>query len=316
MHRQPSADEAAAPVGMSAVLITESSWSPRPDWTPEPFLSQPAPRLPRHDRISTQGLFGSVSLFFHAVALTSLLVLASASPPPTPSPSNHQSVNNLRPRFVFLATPGPGGGGGGGGNRQRAPVARAQAPGRDAMTLPVAAPIIPATHPSDATPPAQAVVLEAKPLASGLTFHAGLPDAGPMTGTSQGPGSGGGVGDGLGTGIGSGRGPGIGPGSGGGIGGGIYRPGGGVTPPTVLLEVKPAYSADAMRAKIQGSVLLEVVVQSDGTPGDIRIIRSLDREGLDRQAVLAVRQWRFNPGRLGGVPVDVLVTIVLDFWIH
>ena len=70
-----------------------------------------------------------------------------------------------------------------------------------------------------------------------------------------------------------------------------------------------------MRAKIQGSVLLEIIVQRDGTPRDIRVVRSLDR-GLDREAVIAVEQWRFGPGRLNGAPVDVLVTIVMDFRIH
>jgi protein TonB len=81
----------------------------------------------------------------------------------------------------------------------------------------------------------------------------------------------------------------------------------------VLLQVKPTYTAEALRAKMQGSVFLEAIVQADGTPRDIRVIRSLDPIGLDRQAVLAVEQWRFGPGRLNGVPVDVLVTIVLDF---
>jgi TonB family protein len=84
----------------------------------------------------------------------------------------------------------------------------------------------------------------------------------------------------------------------------------------VLREVKPKYSPEAMRLKIQGSVLLEAVVQRDGTLRDIRIVRSLDPRGLDLQAVLAVEQWRFNPGRHDGEPVDVLVTIVLDFRIQ
>ncbi|MBI4486271.1 MAG: TonB family protein, partial [Acidobacteria bacterium] len=42
------------------------------------------------------------------------------------------------------------------------------------------------------------------------------------------------------------------------------------------------------------------------------VLRSLDA-GLDREAIAAVRQWRFAPGRVGGEPVDVLVTIILDF---
>jgi len=84
-----------------------------------------------------------------------------------------------------------------------------------------------------------------------------------------------------------------------------------VTPPTLLREVRPAYTTEALFARTQGSVYLELIVRRDGTPRDIR---SLDaRVGLDQQAILAVEQWRFTPGRLNGVPVDVLVTVVMDF---
>jgi periplasmic protein TonB len=68
--------------------------------------------------------------------------------------------------------------------------------------------------------------------------------------------------------------------------------------------------------KIQGSVVLELVVKRDGRPSDIRIIRSLDPGGLDEQAILAASRWRFEPGRHAATPVDALVTIVLDFWIR
>ncbi|MBY0497329.1 MAG: energy transducer TonB [Cyanobacteria bacterium] len=100
------------------------------------------------------------------------------------------------------------------------------------------------------------------------------------------------------------------------MGGGVYRPGGGASAPTVLREVKPRYNAEAMRMRIQGSVILEAVVQRDGTLRDIRVVRSLDPGGLDQEAVLAAEQWRFNPGRFAGEPVDVLVTIMLDFRIQ
>jgi protein TonB len=121
------------------------------------------------------------------------------------------------------------------------------------------------------------------------------------------------VGSGNGTGIGSGSGPGLGPGSGGGTGGGIYRPGGAVSAPRLIKEVKPKYNSDALLNNIQGTVWLEVIVTSDGRASHIRVVRSLDRGGLDDEAVAAVAQWRFEPGRLAGVPVDVLVSIMLDF---
>ncbi|HEX2344684.1 MAG TPA: energy transducer TonB [Vicinamibacterales bacterium] len=284
---------------------------------PDRFLSQPAPRLPRHDRIATQTVVGCASIVFHIVAVTVLLVLVSLPSAPVPSTSFRQTAPDPAPlRFVFLPKSGPGGGGGGGGNRQSGPIPRAQAKGHDAFTLPAAKPIASAPRPVDAPPQAQAVAIDAVPLASGPTVQVGLPDGLLTAGSSQGPGSGGGVGTGTGTGIGSGHGPGMGPGVGGGTGGGVYRPGGGVTTPTVIREVRPSYTPEAMRAKIQGLITLEVVVLRDGGPGDIRIVRSLDPGGLDRQAIAAVREWRFNPGRLNGVPVDVLVTIELSFRIH
>jgi protein TonB len=136
----------------------------------------------------------------------------------------------------------------------------------------------------------------------------------PESGLSQGSGSGGGAGTGTGTGVGSGQGSGLGAGYGGGTGGGAFRPGNGVTLPRVLFEKKPAYTADAMRAKVQGTVLLECVVLPDGTVGEVDIVRSLDSTfGLDEEAVKAARQWRFQPGMRFGEPVPVLVTIELQF---
>jgi TonB family protein len=154
-------------------------------------------------------------------------------------------------------------------------------------------------------PPLPGVVLDAKPLASGTENVIGLPVGGVPFGSSTGPGSGGGVGDGTGTGIGSGTGPGMGPGSGGGIGGGVYRPGGGVTAPRILIEVKPSYT-----------VVVEAIVRANGVPTDIRVVRSLDPRGLDEQAIAAVSRWRFAPGRLGEQRVDVLVNVELQFVIR
>ena len=89
-----------------------------------------------------------------------------------------------------------------------------------------------------------------------------------------------------------------------------------MTAPRVISEVKPTYTNDALTQKIQGTVVLELVVRSDGRPSDIRIVRSLDPGGLDEQAIIAASQWRFEPGRLAGKPVNVLVTVMLDFWIR
>lgn len=228
-------------------------------------------------------------------------------------------------RFVFIATdmPRTGAGGGGGGNRQPGPIRRAEGIGSDRITLrvakpPTAAPAVDRERPESAEERSAlpSVLLEAKPLASGSVEQVGLPTGGVTFGTSTGSGSGGGVGTGIGTGIGPGQGPGVGPGSGGGTGGGVYRPGGVVTMPRVVTEVKPTYTNDALQQRLQGTVVLELVVTRDGRPSQIRVIQSLDPEGLDERAVAAAAQWRFEPGRLAGAPVDVLVTIMLDFRIR
>ena len=86
--------------------------------------------------------------------------------------------------------------------------------------------------------------------------------------------------------------------------------------PRLIKDVKPKYTSDAMLKHREGSVLLETIVTADGYASQIRVVRSLDRGGLDEAAVAAVTQWRFEPGRLAGVPVDVLVTIMLDFSIR
>lgn len=78
--------------------------------------------------------------------------------------------------------------------------------------------------------------------------------------------------------------------------------------------MKPKYTAKAMRAKIQGTVVLECVVLADGSVGDIKGVQFLDKAfRLDEEPIKAARQWRFVPGRRLGQPVPVWVTIELDF---
>ena len=163
-------------------------------------------------------------------------------------------------------------------------------------------------------PPIQPLEIPAKPLADAAQSLPGVLEAAPSATATQGPGLDGGAGAGTGTGSGEGRGSGLGPGFGGGTGGGAYRPGNGVTGPQLLREVKPNYTAAAMRAKVQGVVLLECVVGPDGSIGQVNIVKSLDKVfGLDDEAVKAAKQWRFDPGRRFGEPVAVYVTLELAF---
>jgi periplasmic protein TonB len=219
--------------------------------------------------------------------------------------------------IVWLSEPGPGGGGGGGGNKMKEPPREAELPGKDKITVPVEKPPkLEAPQQAKNEPnPIEQLNIPAKSLAAAQDSLPGAIEAPPGPPTlSQGSGSGGGAGTGTGSGIGPGNGSGLGPGSGGGTGGGVYRPGNGVTLPTILREVKPQYTSDAMRAKVQGTVLLECVVNPDGNVGDIQVMRSLDSTfGLDTEAIKAAKQWKFRPGMRLGQPVPVLVTIELTF---
>lgn len=94
----------------------------------------------------------------------------------------------------------------------------------------------------------------------------------------------------------------------------VFDIGNGVTSPRVTHEVKADYTKAAQDAKVQGEVLLSVVVQKDGTVGDVKVRQSLDTtHGLDDAAVAAMRQWTFEPARRNGEPVAVRVTVEMAF---
>ena len=260
-----------------------------------------------------RGAMGA-SLASHIIVPIVLVLLAGMMPPVTPAPFLPE-LNN--PDIVWIAVEGPGGGGGGGGNESPEPARIVELPGEDPKTVPVEALEleVPEVKPKPDTPPPPQLEIPALAWASGTESLPGVLTGLPAALTaSQGSGRGGGAGTGTGTGIGEGTGSGLGPGSGGGFGGGAYRPGNGVQLPRILREVKPSYTADAMRAKVQGVVELEAVVLPDGSVGDVRIVHSLDPVfGLDQEAIKAVKQWRFAPGTRLGQPVAVLVGIELTF---
>ncbi len=93
---------------------------------------------------------------------------------------------------------------------------------------------------------------------------------------------------------------------------GVYKVGGGVSAPSIIFKVDPEYSEEARKAKFNGSVLLALVVDSEGRARDIRVARPLGL-GLDREAIVAVNQWRFRPGMKDGKPVNVRASIEINF---
>jgi TonB family protein len=258
----------------------------------------------------------AVSAVSHA-AIVILAVLAVRYVPAT-EPTQEYIQQRVNQDIVWIAQEGPGGGGGGGGNRMPLPARKAELPGRDKISVPVSKPLKftprPEDQPKDDPKPDQRLEIPAMALGAGVQTLPGVIDGGAPNTLSQGPGTGGGSGTGTGSGIGEGTGSGLGPGWGGGTGGGPYRPGSGIELPRVLREVKPQYTADAMRAKVQGTVIVECIVLPDGTVGDVHVVRSLDPVfGLDQEAIKAAKQWRFVPGTKQGQPVPVLVTIELTF---
>jgi TonB family protein len=257
-----------------------------------------------------------VSFVSHVIVITLAIFLARWVPASveTTDPERPQTIKDI----IWLNQPGPGGGGGGGGNRMPAPPKKAELPGKANITVPaVKLPEVKPVQvekPKDEPQPEQQLQIPAKTLGSATVVAPGALEGTSASTLSMGPGSGGGAGTGTGTGIGPGNGSGLGPGWGGGTGGGAYRPGSGIENPVVLREVKPMYTPDAMRAKVQGVVVVECIIMPDGSVGEVHVVKSLDPTfGLDQEAIKAAKQWRFLPGKKQGQPVAVLVTIELAF---
>ena len=86
----------------------------------------------------------------------------------------------------------------------------------------------------------------------------------------------------------------------------------GVKPPRLISKVEPKYTEEARAAKIQGTVVVQLVVNEYGFAEDLKIVKSLD-EGLDQCAIDAIKQWKFEPGTKDGEAVPVFANIELNF---
>src|SRR5262249_26947467 len=100
------------------------------------------------------------------------------------------------------------------------------------------------------------------------------------------------------------------------FGAGAYRPGPGVTMPVATSRAEPKYPSDGAASHAAGTVLVEVVVQHDGTVGDVRVVAdstSGQWPSIVQAATEAVRLWQFKPGERAGVAADVIVPIAFTF---
>lgn len=93
---------------------------------------------------------------------------------------------------------------------------------------------------------------------------------------------------------------------------GAYRIGGGVIAPRVIIRKEPDYSEEARAARLEGTVLVSLVVGGDGSPRNISVEKRVGF-GLDEKTIEAVSAWRFAPGQKDGSPVPVLTTLEVNF---
>ncbi len=255
-----------------------------------------------------------ISFIIHVVAIAAILWLAEMS---------HRSMvrvddANVTPLNFTLYDPPPpvmqvakvqGGGGGGGEHRLIEPtrghlpkIARIQ-------TLPPQ--IARLEHPKLPVEP----TMQVKIPDNSKVPNFGVPQSQQVVLSSQGSGSGSGFDRGAGGGIGMGHGLGAGPGSGGGYGGGIMSVGGGVSAPVVIHSVLPEFTESARSANFQGTVSVQLIVDPQGNPQNVHVVRHLGM-GLDDKAVQAVKEYRFRPAMYQGRPVAVQMIIDVDFHLH
>ena len=84
------------------------------------------------------------------------------------------------------------------------------------------------------------------------------------------------------------------------------------TAPRPLSKVSPSYPEKARQNRKEGTVTLELTVSKDGSVGSVHLVNGIDKE-IDQAAVGAVSQWKFDPGTYQGNPVDVDLTVTVNF---
>jgi TonB family protein len=93
-----------------------------------------------------------------------------------------------------------------------------------------------------------------------------------------------------------------------------YKPvriGGNIKAPVKTRDVKPVYPPEAQASRVQGVVIIEAILDADGTVAAARVLRSIPL--LDQAALAAVRQWQFTPVLVNGTPHAVMMTTTVNF---
>ncbi len=89
------------------------------------------------------------------------------------------------------------------------------------------------------------------------------------------------------------------------------RIGGDIRPPVLVHRVEPVYPDLAARARVEGTVILEAIIDEQGGVQSLKVLRSVPL--LDKAATAAVEQWRYSPVMLNGLPVRVILTVTVSF---
>ena len=92
------------------------------------------------------------------------------------------------------------------------------------------------------------------------------------------------------------------------------RVGGDIKEPRKTRNVPPVYPKIAQAAKVSGMVILEATITKEGDVRDVKVLRSIAM--LDQAAIDAVRQWKYTPPLLNGVPVEVIMTVTVNFTLN
>jgi len=99
------------------------------------------------------------------------------------------------------------------------------------------------------------------------------------------------------------------------VSGPVFKVGGGVKPPRAVFQPSPEFNDEARKAKFQGTANLDLVVDAQGAPTDVRIKDPLGC-GLDAKAVQTVKTWKFNPAEKDGQPVAVQIMVGVQFHLY
>jgi protein TonB len=88
-----------------------------------------------------------------------------------------------------------------------------------------------------------------------------------------------------------------------------------VTAPKPVYRPDPEYSEKARKKKINGTVVVAMIVTQEGRVREVKITKGLDK-GLDKQALAAVRTWKFEPATKDGKPVAVHLNVDVSFRLY